>query len=193
MVPSKFIYKGLTIVLAIVTILLCFQNIRLKSNAINQEPLIRVDTVFIDSPIIIKEPKNSDEVLPNKVIMNHGIISENNNKDSLVQFTINKNQLSISTINPDSVVTTNNFTIDLDKYRYTYNNNILYQKRKLNLKLKPFIEAKYLYFNSMVDVNGGIDLKTNHLTYSLGINLCYNTKANHKLNPDLYLAIKYTF
>lgn len=189
----------ISLILALGTICLCFRNIQLRKQLESYTPQVisKIDTVYLDKPFKVEAPYKEVST-PTKVTVYKGGLekdtSTSQSKDSVVQFKLDKSTLDLILYNlSDSTVHTNKYYIDLDKYKYTYSNGVLTQKKKLNLKLSPYLQAKVRPINQFYDLNGGISLKTNNITYSIGVDLGYYPSFSDKLQKDVELSVTYNF
>lgn len=195
----------ISLILALGTIYLCFRNIQLKKQLENYIPKVvsKIDTVYLDKPFKVEAPYK-EVSSPTKVsVYKKGLEkdtssqdkdSSSQSKDSVVQFKLDKSTLDLTLYNlSDSTVHTNKYHIDLDKYKYIYSNGVLTQKKKLNLKLYPYLQAKVRPINQFYDLSGGISLKTNNITYSIGVDLGYYPSFSDKLQKDVELSVTYNF
>lgn len=200
----KTIYKVSFIttyfLLALGTIYLSFRNLQLRKQQSNtvQEVIHKVDTVYLDKPFKV-DPSYKDISTPSKVyVYNCGFDKDtvNTNTDSLIQFKLNKNLLDLTLYNTfDSSVYTKQYSIDLDKYQYLYNNGVLTQKKKLGIKLTPYITSRIRPINQLYDLGAGISLISSkrHFSYNVGFNLGYYPKLSNKLQKDVEVSITYNF
>lgn len=189
----------ISLILALGTICLCFRNIQLRKQLESYTPQVisKIDTVYLDKPFKVEAPYKEVST-PTKVTVYKGGLekdtSTSQSKDSVVQFKLDKSTLDLTLYNlSDSTVHTNKYYIYLDKYKYTYSNGILTQKKKLNLKLSPYLQAKVRPINQFYDLSGGISLKTNNITYSIGVDLGYYPSFSDKLQKDVELSVTYNF
>ena len=189
----------ISLILALGTICLCFRNIQLRKQLESYTPRVisKIDTVYLDKPFKV-EALYKEVSTPTKVTVYKGGLEKDTSisqsKDSVVQFKLDKSTLDLTLYNlSDSTVHTNKYYIDLDKYKYTYSNGILTQKKKLNLKLSPYLQAKVRPINQFYDLSGGISLKTNNITYSIGVDLGYYPSFSYKLKKDVELSVTYNF
>lgn len=189
----------ISLILALGTICLCFRNIQLRKQLESYTPQVisKIDTVYLDKPFKVEAPYKEVST-PTKVTVYKGGLEKDTStyqsKDSVVQFKLDKSTLDLTLYNlSDSNVHTNKYYIDLDKYKYTYSNGILTQKKKLNLKLSPYLQAKVRPINQFYDLSGGISLKTNNITYSIGVDLGYYPSFSDKLQKDVELSVTYNF
>lgn len=114
--------------------------------------------------------------------------------DSISQIILKNNRLEITTKNTlDSTYKIRKFNIDLSKYNYNWTDNQLTYKKKLNLKLLPYIKGSYRPFNNLTDLNAGISLETRRFNYNLGLNLFYYPNLSNKVGKDLEISITYKF
>ena len=157
----------------------------------------KIDTVYLDKPFKVEAPYKEVSAPSKVTVYQQGLEKDTSTfqtKDSVVQFKLDKSTLDLTLYNLlDSTVHTDKYYIDLDKYKYMYNNGILTQEKKLNLKLSPYIQAKVRPINQFYDLSAGLSLKTNHFTYSIGFDLGYYPKLSDKLHKDLEASVTYNF
>ena len=189
----------ISLILALGTICLCFRNIQLRKQLESYTPQVisKIDTVYLDKPFKVEAPYKEVST-PTKVTVYKGGLEKDTSisqsKDSVVQFKLDKSTLDLTLYNlSDSTVHTNKYHIDLDKYKYTYSNGVLTQKKKPNLKLSPYLQAKVRPINQFYDLSGGISLKTNNITYSIGVDLGYYPSFSDKIQKDVELSVTYNF
>ena len=171
------------------TIYLCFRNYKLNSY-IRQLP----DSSVIGIPDTIKLKENfkpqspyTQLVQPQRILLYDFYRNSSNStkpqasdstavtsnrisrEDSLVQFTLDKNQLNLSLFNKETnSYSTRMFNMDLDKYKYNWYEGQLTQKRIRKLTLSPYVYGKYRVFNQMLDIGTGLSIKTTNFNYKLG-------------------------
>lgn len=187
-----------TMILTLGTISLCFRNYQLRKGLRNlpSKVMTQIDTVYLEKTFTVTSyPEVSS---PTKVtVFTKGLVEDTTStqkKDSVVQFKLNKSLLDLTLYNVlDSTVHTDTYQIDLNKYKYTFSNGILTQKRTYNLKLSPYLQAKVRPINQFFDLSGGLSLKSNHFTYGLGLGLGYYPKLSDKLYKDLEIVVTYNF
>lgn len=115
-------------------------------------------------------------------------------EDSLVQFTLDKNQLNLSLFNKETnSYSTRVFNMDLDKYKYNWYEGQLTQKRIRKLTLSPYVYGKYRVFNQMLDIGTGLSIKTTNFNYKLGINAFHYPKFFSGIKADLEFSVTYNF
>lgn len=196
------------------TIYLCFRNYKLNSY-IRQLP----DSSVIGIPDTIKLKENFKPVIPyTQLVQPQRILlydfyrnSSNSTKpqasdstavtsnrlsreDSLVQFTLDKNQLNLSLFNKETnSYSTRMFNMDLDKYKYNWYEGQLTQKRIRKLTLSPYVYGKYRVFNQMLDIGTGLSIKTTNFNYKLGINAFHYPKFFSGIKADLEFSVTYNF
>ena len=189
----------ISLILALGTICLCFRNIQLKKQLESYTPQVisKIDTVYLDKPFKVEAPYKEVSAPSKVTVYQQGLEKDTSTfqtKDSVVQFKLDKSTLNLTLYNQiDSTVHTDKYDLNLDKYKYFYSNGILTQKKKLNLKLFPYIQAKVRPINQFYDLSVGLSLKTNHFTYSIGFDLGYYPKLSDKLQKDLEASVTYNF
>lgn len=203
-------YKIATFLLLGITIILCFGYLNQKQeiSKLNAQSKVigNTDTVYITKEYKpVKE--YSTQLLPEYVFLYGNAWSEHKERDtqtdtisnqvlkedSLVQILLSREDLSLSFFRPSAEgFLTQKFDLDLDNYQYNWLNGKLTQKKiGFQLKLEPYVYAKYRYFNLMADAGIGISFKTRNLQYKLGLNGFYYPSLQDKLGTDLEFSITY--
>ena len=183
-----------TLILALGTIILCYNNFQLRKQVKSVSSLVSVDTVYIDKPFKVSEPLKELSI-PSKVKIYKGLEKpkENTTQDSIIEFELNSNKLDVTSLHhSDSTVHTNTYQLDTDKYKYLFTNGIL-TKDRVKLGVKPYTEVSYRPLNNMWDLKGGIYLNTSKTQYRLGINLGYYPNLSSKVQKDIEISIQYKF
>lgn len=208
----RYIKTALVIALLGFTIYLCFRNFQLNSQVqkLPKEVIEKTDTIYLAQkfkPTYYDELQNPSRILlfdypnqsPNRILGRGSdgrdsvsVISE---KDSLVNFTITSNQLSLSFLNQDSEIYSSRlYNIDLSNFKYSwYNGKLTYQEIKNRLTVKPYLYANYRLFNNLTDVGIGISFKTKRINYKLGVTSFYYPKFFHGIKSDLEFRLEYNF
>lgn len=197
------------------TIYLCFRNYKLSSY-IKQLPdssIIGIpDTIKLEEKFKPIKPYTS--VIPPKRILlydfyRNGTKSMDTNldslsinrgsdrisrEDSLVQFTLDKDQLNISLFNKENnSYSTHLFKLDLSKYKYNWYEGQLTQKKTRKLSINPYVYGKYRIFNQMLDIGTGFSIKTTNFNYKLGLNAFHYPKFFSGIKTDLEFSVTYNF
>lgn len=185
-----------TLILALGTISLCFRNYQLRLRSPQQRVVTKIDTVYLEKSF---ETTSYNEVSsPTKItVYTKGLVKDTSStqkKDSVVQFKLDKTSLDLTLYNVlDSTVHTDTYQLDLNKYKYTFSNGLLTQKRTYNLRFSPYLQAKIRPINQFFDLSGGISLKSNHFTYGLGLGIGYYPKLSSRLHKDIEVMVNYNF
>ena len=188
----------ISLILALGTIYLCFRNIQLKKQLESYTPQVvsKIDTVYLDKPFKVEAPYK-EVSSPTKVSVYQGGLEKDTSsqsKDSVIQFKLDKNKLDLTLYSKsDYTVHTDMYTLDLDKYKYIYNNGYLTQKRKLGFRLSPYIITKVRPLNQFYDLSGGLSIIHGNLSYSIGFDLGYYPNLSDKLQKDVELSVTYNF
>ena len=188
----------ISLILALGTIYLCFRNIQLKKQLESYIPQVvsKIDTVYLDKPFKIEAPYK-EVSSPTKVsVYKKGLEKDTSSqaKDSVIQFKLDKNKLDLTLYNKsDSTVHTDIYTLDLDKYKYIYNNGLLTQKKKLGIRLSPYIITKVRPINQFYDLSGGLSSIHGNFSYIVGFDLGYYPKLSDKLQKDVEVSVTYNF
>lgn len=186
------------LILALGTTYLCFRNRQLKRQLESYTPqtVSKIDTVYLDKPFKVEAPYK-EVSSPTKVTVYQKGLENNTSseaKDSVVQFKLDKNQLDLTLYSKsDSTVHTDKYTLDLDKYKYIYNNGLLTREKKLEIKISPYLTTKVKLFCQSYEISGGLSLKTKNFTYSIGLNLGYYKNLSSKLQKDIEASVTYNF
>lgn len=187
-----------TLILALGTIYSCFRNRQLKKQLENYTPQVisKIDTVYLDKHFEVEDQYKEASIPSRVTVYQKGLEKDTSlqSKDSVVQFKLDKSTLNLTLYNKlDSTVHTDKYDLNLDKYRYIYSNGILTQQKKLNIKLSPYIQTRVRPINRLYDLGGGISLKTNHFTYSIGFDLGYYPRLSDKPQKDLEISVTYNY
>lgn len=195
------------------TIYLCFRihNLKQEIETLKQTTRMVPDTVFINKPFIPKSLYDQ-EIEPSRIqifdnFKNTFAINNDSSKssspqvieksDSLVQFLLKKDQLSLSQFNkPTSTYSTREFRIDLENYDYNWYQGHLTQNQKKSLTrltFKPYAYGKYRPVNTLFDIGSGISIKTTRFNYKLGINLFWYPNIQRDPGIDLEFSLSYNF
>lgn len=198
------------------TIYLCLRNYQLKSQ-INDIPKYlsgKTDTIRIREPfkpvplykfisptqrIILWDNKGAsitkeDTSTNHNTRHNLNLVQSSHRIDSLVQFTFDKDKLSISLFNKQAdSYSTRLYNLDFEKYKYNWYEGQLTQKKIKRLNIHPYIYGKYRPLNNLYDIGGGISFKTKRYNYKLGINQFYYPKYHKGIKTDLEFIITYKF
>lgn len=113
--------------------------------------------------------------------------------DSVVQFLVNRKNLTLTTYNHTAnKFSTNEWDLDFDRYKYNWQPSTgLTQERNRYLSIQPYIKAGYQPIHSVINIGTGISFKTRKLDYNIGINLNHDKRLNKNLYLDLELSIIY--
>lgn len=175
------------------TIYLYIRNSDLK-NRLLESNTHYPDTVYVNKPFEPAPPLPNGEV-PERVLVYTSLRDQpidQASQDSLVQFKLSNSQLDLTLFHKaDSTVLTKEFKIDLTSNKYLYNNGILTSKHKLDIK--PYIDTRIRPINQLYDVGAGIDLRTKHITYGIGVNIGYYPKLSDKIQKDIEFTLTYRF
>ena len=187
-----------TLILALGTIYSCFRNRQLKKQLENYTPQVisKIDTVYLDKHFEVEAPYKEVSIPSRVTVYQKGLEKDTSlqSEDSVVQFKLDKSTLNLTLYNKlDSTVHTDKYDLNLYKYRYIYSNGILTQQKKLNIKLSPYIQTRIRPINKFYDLGGGISFKTNHFTYSIGLNLGYYPRLSDRLQKDLEISVTYNY
>lgn len=188
----------ISLILSLGTIYLCFRNIQLKKQLESYTPQVvsKIDTVYLDKPFKVEAPYK-EVSSPTKVSVYQGGLEKDTSsqsKDSVIQFKLDKNKLDLTLYSKSGyTVHTDMYTLDLDKYKYIYNNGHLTQKRKLGIRLSPYIITKVRPLNQFYDLSGGLSIIHGNFSYSIGFDLGYYPNLSDKLQKDVELSVTYNF
>lgn len=140
--------------------------------------------------------------LPKRIIL-YGISNREvdsvsiNVNDSLFGIQWDKRKLQLDFLDTQTKnVKTKIYSIDTDKFKYSFTNgNLTYQKLRFYEKkdfLKPYVYLQYRPFNNLFDIGGGINFKTGNFNYQMGVNSFYYPKIKSK-GFDLEIRVQYNF
>ena len=113
--------------------------------------------------------------------------------DSVVQFLVNRKNLTLTTYNHTAnKFSTNEWYLDFDRYKYNWQPSTgLTQERNRYLSIQHYIKADYQPIHSVMNLGTGISFKTRKLDYNIGINLNHDKRLNKNPYLDLELSIIY--
>ncbi len=113
--------------------------------------------------------------------------------DSVVQFLVNRKNLTITTYNPvANKFSTNEWDLDFDRYKYNWQPSTgLTQEKNRYFSIQPYIQARYQPIHSVMNLGTGISFKTRKLDYNIGINLNHDKRLNKNLYLDLEVSVIY--
>lgn len=219
---KKNLKNALVLLLLGFTIYLCFRNyklnsyirqlpdssvigipdtIKLKENFKPQSPytqLVQPQRILLYDFYRNSSNSTKPQASDSTAVTSNRISRETSNRisreDSLVQFTLDKNQLNLSLFNKETnSYSTRMFNMDLDKYKYNWYEGQLTQKRIRKLTLSPYVYGKYRVFNQMLDIGTGLSIKTTNFNYKLGINAFHYPKFFSGIKADLEFSVTYNF
>ena len=161
-----------------------------KSVLPKESPQSKVDTVKRDTT---KLPDLSDFYYRDflgTTIIPHSLSRSN---DSVVQFLVNRKNLTITTYNPvANKFSTNEWDLDFDRYKYNWQPSTgLTQENNRYFSIQPYIQARYQPIHSVMNLGTGISFKTRKLDYNIGINLNHDKRLNKNLYLDLEVSVIY--
>lgn len=203
----KYLQPCLILILLGCTIYLCFRNYHLRQRQLPERVI--TDTIYLSRKWEPIKPYKF-ELMPRNLIF-YGVRKKEEkdlsysydsidykvgSKDSLVQFTLEKDKLTLSNITSTGNYYTREYPIDLGKYDYNWYNNQLTRNptpHKFFHSLNPYAQLSYRPFNNLFDIGIGISFKTNRINYKLGVNGFYYPRFQKNLGWDLELSINYEF
>lgn len=114
-------------------------------------------------------------------------------KDSVVQFLIDRKNLTLTTYNPTAhKFATDEYKLDFEKYKYNWQPSTgLTKEKDLYLSIQPYVKASYQPIYSVFDLGTGISFKTRKLDYNIGISLNHYTRINPNLYFDFEVSVIY--
>lgn len=188
------------------TIYLCFTNYKLRSQLRNQEASIigKTDTIYTKKDFL---PIQYDNLLNPRRIFFYGVQnnekkdvevltqSEPQEKDSLVNLTLDRDNLTLSFLNQgNKLYSSKMFNLDLSNYKYSwYNGKLTTSRVKNKIHITPYVYGSYRPFNNLWDMGLGISFKTKRFNYKLGINGFHYPNYFSGIKADLELKITYNF
>ena len=147
------------------------------------------ETLWVPEPYTPKPPYHQKKN-PNRVVhYQPSGKGEFYTSDTVVDLQISRKQFQIS-LSGDSSITQQLYTLDLKNYKYSFSNGQLTQEKVRYLEVSPYVSTKYLLFNNILEVSGGVLFETSHLNYTIGVGCYY---INRSLKPDIELGITYKF
>lgn len=199
---------ALIILLLGFTIYLCFRNYKLSREVEGLKTFTQTpDTIYLDksfqpekkypedhSPkriLVYGQSGTSQSSLSDSIVKGAPLIS---NQDSLVQFTLKKDQLDLSLINkPTQTYSTRQFEIDLNRYQYNWLGGQLSRKKVSSILFSPYVYGRYRPFNFLLDIGTGISVETKKFNYKLGINAFYYPRIKSGIGTDIEFQLTYKF
>lgn len=110
----------------------------------------------------------------------------------LIQMTLS-DKLRMTMINPQGNIYQEVYSIDLDRFKYSYSSHLTYQKKSFWKRWTPFAQLQVRPFHSWIDLDFGLIYKTSNLQYEFGINGFYYHHLNNPVGADLFLRMRYEF
>ena len=113
--------------------------------------------------------------------------------DSVVQFLVNRKNLTLTTYNHTAnKFSTNEWDLDFDRYKYNWQPSTgLTKEKNRYFSIQPYIQARYQPIHSVMNLGTGISFKTRKLDYNIGINLNHDKRLNKNLYLDLEVSVIY--
>lgn len=153
-----------------------------------------IDTVKIDSITVIHDTVLISTNSPSSLKYNTQFFTQYPTASKLVQLLLDDENLYLSLLNTQGQLSTQQFLIDLDKFKYNYQpEGMTYEKNNFFKRLHPFGETMFRPINSMMDVNLGIYHKTGKIKYEFGLNGFYYPRLQKLPGYDIYFKLRYEF
>lgn len=113
--------------------------------------------------------------------------------DSVVQFLIDRKNLTLTTYNPTAhKFATDEYKLDLDRFKYNWQPSTgLTRKKNRYLSVQPYVKTGYQPIHSIFDLGTGISFKTRSLDYNIGISLSRDKRLNPNVSLDVEISIVY--
>lgn len=143
------------------------------------------------------------EVAPSTVTLSPDLKGKTNNvrenessRDSVTAVELNANHFKFTFTTSTGSTSQKDFKIDTQNYRYVWVNNHLTATRIPSwkkFKFKTYLGGTYRPINNLTDVEAGVKLKGEHLTYKVGIQGFYYPKFQANPGWDVTIGIQYEF
>lgn len=118
------------------------------------------------------------------------------NPDSVAAVELNTNSLKFTLQDTLGNLSQLDFRINPQRYQYTWVEGKLTSKPLTwhkKIQVKPYTGISYRPLNNLTDVELGINIKSEHLTYKAGIHGFYYPKFQNDPGWDLVIGIQYEF
>lgn len=154
-----------------------------------------VDTVEVEKVIHTRDTVKVYIKDSTAIDYNVQFLSQYPNASKLVQLLLDSENLSLTLFNAQGTLSTEEYRLDLDKFKYNYqcDEGFSYKKNNFFKRLHPFAEVQLRPINLMLDVNLGIYHKTGKIIYETGLNGFYYPRVKTYPGWDFYFKMRYNF
>lgn len=152
------------------------------------------DTLEIEKIKVIHDTVTVYTKDSTQINYNSQFLTQYPSASKLVQLLLDDENLSLSLLNTNGHLSTQEFKLDLDKFKYNYQPlGMTYEKINFFKRLHPFVEAQVRPMNLLLDANLGIYHETGKIKYEFGLNGFYYPKLQKLPGWDLYFKLRYDF
>ena len=153
-----------------------------------------VDTVEIEKLKLLHDTVRVYTTDSTKIDYSSQFFTQYSEASKLIQLLLDNEKLSLSLFSTQGQLTTQEFDLDLNKFKYNYQSgNMTYTKTSVFKRLHPFAEIMVRPMNLLLDANVGIYHKTGNFNYELGLNGFYYPRLKNQPGWDLYFKLRYDF
>lgn len=153
-----------------------------------------IDTVRISTIEVIHDTVSITTVDSTRINYSSQFLTQYPTNPKLLQVLLSSNNLELSLLDTDGQISTQQYALDLDKFKYNYQPfGMTYQKNSFLKRLKPFAEIQFRPINLLLDVNLGIYYKTSKINYEIGLNGFYYPHLKTYPGGDIYFKLRYEF
>lgn len=153
-----------------------------------------LDTVGIEKIKIVHDTVTVYTQDSTKINYNSQFFTQYTGASKLVQLLLDDESLSLSLFNTQGQLSTQEFKLDLDKFKYNYQpEGMTYTKNNFFKRLHPFAEVMVRPMNLLLDTTIGIYHKTGNFNYEFGLNGFYYPRLQKIPGWDLYFKLRYDF
>lgn len=218
---KKFLIRLAMAIMAIVIVIMNCQNRKLRASM--NSPVVVTDTIWVDKPFKPKIEYPNFQV-PNTVFIyrvdsipverieyrdriitvvqkdstrleyNELFLTNHPKCSKLIQLLNDKNQLSLTTLNIQGEIHTEEYKVDYHRYRYNYvNGNLTYKKLPFYKRFKPVAQYTVRPLHNLHDLDLGLKYNTSKINYEAGLNINYYPGIKPNPGFDPYLRVSYNF
>lgn len=126
------------------------------------------------------------------LIISRRFILQNPESNKLLSIELSRSRLILQQLSIDGVSFEDNYSIDINKYKYIYSNNHLSRKKSYHISLFPEVEYSYRPLNKLHDLDVSLNLKTGNLVTKIGAN-SFLYPGMGEAGIDAKLSISYQF
>lgn len=153
-----------------------------------------LDTVEIEKITIVHDTVRVTTKDSTDISYHTQFLTQYPTANKLVQLLLDNESLSLSLLNTQGQLSTQQFQLDLDKFKYNYQpEGMTYKRNNFFKRLHPFGEVMVRPLNLMLDANLGIYHKTGKIKYELGLNGFYYPTVQKLPGYDIYFKLRYEF